>query len=886
MVGSVRDYAIFMLGPDGRVRTWNSGAQRIKGYAASEIVGQHFSCFYPPADREEGKPEAELETARREGRFEEEGWRMRKDGTLFVASVVITTLYDEHGDVCGFTKVTRDITERKKQEEALRDSERFMRSLIDALPSPVAVLDSNARILACNRVWREYQGDLLGVPLQARHDGASFLDACRDAADHGNAGAAKGAVTLEKLLGDMAAAESFEHLSRSSGAGDWYLCRMARFPGEGPVRVVISYEDITAIKRAQEKAEREEARFRDLFEYAPDGIVMTDARGVITLVNRQAEAMFHYRREELLGQTVETLMPEENRVGHVGLRERYLSAPVPRPMGAGRHDLHARRKDGSVFPVDICLSPLEGEQGRCVVAGVRDATARVTAQEKMRQAMALLDAISDGAFMLDPETLRFTYANHGLARLLNCEGSALLEMLFTEVSPGLDRQELASLLSPLVDGGRGEVRTVVLLRSAHGQEATVEISFQYVTGRAERCFIGVARNISERLIREQKERRTQRLESIGTLAGGLAHDLNNALTPVLMTSGLLKVRHPGSATLIEQMEASARHASDMVRQLLMFARGAEGPRVAVNPAALLNEVLSIVRGTFPKSIDICTDIPGGLLPVACNATQMHQVLLNLCLNARDAMPGGGMLTIKARNDRIEAGDDPAFPEAVAGPCVILTVKDTGTGMTAGVVERIFEPFFSTKDLDKGTGLGLSTVLGIVRSHGGLIRVQSALGQGSIFSIFLPAAPYEGASAITTSFRLPTLHGRNRTILVVDDEITVRHVIEAALEELDFKVVTAAEGKEALSLIANMPSNPAVIITDSQMPTMDGLTLVQMLAQCSPGAKTIVMSGHLDERTRRRLIALGTSVILEKPFFLATLVNAVREALGEGPAAPN
>ena len=395
---------------------------------------------------------------------------------------------------------------------------------------------------------------------------------------------------------------------------------------------------------------------------------------------------------------------------------------------------------------------------------------------------------------------------------------------------------------------------------------------------------GVARDITERKRAERQALRTQRLESIGTLAGGVAHDLNNALAPIMMATQMLRMRYPGEAKMIDIVAASARRGADMVRQLLTFAKGVEGERLLIQPQHLLKEMEKIIKGTFPKNIELRTSFPDKLQTVLGDSTQLHQVLLNLCVNARDAMPKGGTLTLAAENVEIDATYASAVPEAKPGRYVVWRVTDTGTGIPPAIVDRIFEPFFTTKGLDKGTGLGLSTVIGIVKSHGGFIQVYSTPGQGSTFAVYLPT---EGSSKGDTAFLTKagvTFQGNGETILVVDDEPAVREVTRAVLTKLNFTVLTASDGTDALIQVAEHRAELRVVITDLHMPQMDGLTFVRVLRHMLPEAGIIVASGRLDEREENEFKTLGVSALLNKPFTQETLVAAVKTALQKSERA--
>ena len=375
---------------------------------------------------------------------------------------------------------------------------------------------------------------------------------------------------------------------------------------------------------------------------------------------------------------------------------------------------------------------------------------------------------------------------------------------------------------------------------------------------------------------EKQMRRAQRLESIGTLAGGVAHDLNNALAPIMMATELLRLEFPDTAARhLEIIRTGCKRGADLVKQLLTFAKGAEGERLLLQPRHLLREMEKLISSTFPKNIELRTCYAKDLPTILGDATQLHQVLLNLCVNARDAMPEGGTLTLKAESLEIDALYAGAVPEAKPGQYVVLRVTDTGSGIPPEILDRIFEPFFTTKGPDKGTGLGLSTSIGIVKGHGGFIRVHSPPGQGSAFAVYLPAAGAGTGDTPLPTQADPAFRGHGETILVVDDEPAVRHVTRALLTGLNFKVLTAADGAAALSQAADKRAEMRAVINDFHMPHLDGPTFVRVLRQMLPEAGLIVASGHLEEQEENEIKELGVSALLQKPFTPEELVAALK-----------
>ncbi|HYG36233.1 MAG TPA: PAS domain S-box protein, partial [Clostridia bacterium] len=396
-------------------------------------------------------------------------------------------------------------------------------------------------------------------------------------------------------------------------------------------------------------------------------------------------------------------------------------------------------------------------------------------------------------------------------------------------------------------------------------------------------FIAIKQDVTERKKLEQQFLRAQRMQSIGLLAGGLAHDLNNMLAPVLMALPLLKqgLDIETRDHIIDTLEQSVKRGANVVQQVLTFARGVEVQRVPVQLKHLVREMARIAEETFPRDISIRSNLPADLWPFLGDPTQIHQVLLNLAVNARDSMPEGGQLSFTARN--VESRESRQFLGFAIPPgrYVSVSVADTGTGIRPEVLERIFEPFFTTKPAGKGTGLGLSTVLGIVKSHGGLVEVQSRLGAGSIFTVYLAAAPTEPTPENSPQKSAPH-QGRGETILVVDDEASIAEVAQSILEASGYKVITARDGKQGLSKLTQPGNEIKAILTDIMMPIMDGLALIRSARQLNLQLPIIVMTGlmnHPNEEDRAaQLQELGIQHILRKPFHAEELLARLYQAL--------
>jgi PAS domain S-box-containing protein len=387
-------------------------------------------------------------------------------------------------------------------------------------------------------------------------------------------------------------------------------------------------------------------------------------------------------------------------------------------------------------------------------------------------------------------------------------------------------------------------------------------------------------DITEQKNLEQQYLRAQRLESIGTLASGIAHDLNNILTPILMSVGILRMRQQDqdSEKLLVAIEASAERGADIVRQVLTFARGVAGEQMILQPRHLVGELGKIVSQTFPKNITVRTMLPKDLWMVTGDATQIHQVLLNLSVNARDAMANGGTLSVTAENVYFDQSDIKRHPDARPGPYVMIQVSDTGHGIPAEIMERIFDPFFTTKEQGKGTGLGLATVRGIIKNHHGVLLVESQPEKGATFKIYFPATLTGQGGLEHQEKQREVPRGNGEVVLVVEDEPAVRIVAVRTLEENGYRVYTAEDGTDALALFFQRRNQVDLVLTDVVMEQMGGVQLVQALQRISPDVRVIVSSGHCTQDDRKSLEDCGVTAFLDKPYKPENLLTIVHDKI--------
>ena len=512
----------------------------------------------------------------------------------------------------------------------------------------------------------------------------------------------------------------------------------------------------------------------------------------------------------------------------------------------------------------------------------RKLTESKQAQEKIHEQAALLDVATDAILVRDLSH-RILFWNKGGQRLYGWQaeeaiGENALELLYKDV-PNL---EVALKTVILVGEWSGELNKV----TKSGKEIIVESRWTLMQDEKgqPKSILCVDTDITQKKQLAAQFLRAQRLESIGTLASGIAHDLNNVLAPILISAQLLqqKISDERNQQLLKTVENNAKRGASLIKQVLSFARGVEGKHTILQLRHLITEFKQIIKQTFPKSISVYTDVPADLWTVSGDATQLHQVLMNLCVNARDAMPKGGTLSITAENVLIDENYAAMHLEAKVGSYIAIAVTDTGMGMSGEVVERIFEPFFTTKELGQGTGLGLSTVMGIVKGHGGFVNVCSEVGSTK-FKVYLPAV---GVKENQPSPQVELVRGNGELILVVDDEVAIREITKISLETHNYKVLTASDGIEAIALYVQHRHQINTVLVDLIMPSMDGFTTIRTLQKLNPQVKVIAMSGLTSNAQVTASLGSGVKTFLSKPYTTGELLKAINELLNAKSIASN
>jgi two-component system, cell cycle sensor histidine kinase and response regulator CckA len=561
-----------------------------------------------------------------------------------------------------------------------------------------------------------------------------------------------------------------------------------------------------------------------------------------------------------------------------------LRESLKRTVNENRHDsieIRIVRQNHGVRYVQIskCVALVDGEQKSRVVGVHLDITERKRAEVKMQEQANLLELASDAIVVRDlDEKIRFW--NDAAHRLYGWTAEEALGGDFVKMAyeEPIAFQEAKRILFEKKEWS-GEVRKI----RKNGSEIIVASRWTLLSDDSgkPRAILVIDTDISEKKQMEALFLRNQRLESIGQLAGGIAHDLNNILSPILMGAQMLRrsPNGPENPFLLAMIESSARRGSEIVKQVVGFAKGVEGKRVLVQARYVIGEVGRIIREAFPKSITLKIQEQKDLWPIRGDATQLHQVLLNLAVNARDAMPNGGNLTIKAENISLDEAGANQRPGLKKGPHVLFTVADTGVGIAPRIADKIFDPFFTTKQLDKGTGLGLSTVMGIMKSHKGHIEFQSKVGQGTQFRIYFPAEPdvlHPPVSEYGPSTAPPK--GKGELILIVDDEEAVRFVTSQILESNGYRTLVASRGTEAVARYLEKGSEVSLLLTDIHMPGMGGPEVISVLQKLNPGLRVIVTTGASTAIPDQGLGNIDAEACIKKPFDVVQLLETLHKVL--------
>jgi PAS domain S-box-containing protein len=663
-----------------------------------------------------------------------------------------------------------------------------------------------------------------------------------------------------------------------SGATDYvFKERLSRLI-PSVTRALQESEDRDRRKQAERQLRESERKLRQIIDLVPHFIFVKDHEGKYLLVNKAVAEAYGTTINNVLNHTDDDLSDKEEEARRAREDDAYVIKQhrvrvIPDQIFTD-HEGRTRTLQTVKMPFAI-----EGSEISAVLGVSIDITESIQSEEKIREQAALLNIATDAIIVRNMDD-SIVFWNKGAETIYGWSveealGKSVRELLFKH-----NKSQFNEALSSAVQRNNwdGEVNQT----TKDGRNIVVESRWTPVRGNdgEPKSILILNTDISEKKRFEAQVLRAQRMESIGTLAGGIAHDLNNVLVPILLTFQNLRKKLPDerSRRLLNTVELSTKRGAEMIQQVLAFTRGADGEKIVLQPRHLIEEIDKIVRETFQRSVRIQTKTTRDLWMLRGDATQLHQVLMNLCVNARDAMPKGGSLMIEAENVTLNDNFARMNIDAKPGSFVLITVSDTGTGIVPELIDKIFEPFFTTKEIGKGTGLGLSTVLAIVKGHGGFINVYSEVGKGTKFKVYLPAIVTRTETKKTQAKKPELPLGHGESILVVDDEESICEITKETLENYGYTAMTASDGAEAVALFTQNKGSIKAVLTDMMMPHMDGAATIRALKKIDPGVRIIAASGLMTDEKIAESGKAGIQAYLQKPYTAEKLLTTLNDVL--------
>jgi PAS domain S-box-containing protein len=754
LVDAVTEYAIYMLDHDGFITSWNTGAERIKGYSAAEIMGQHFFRFFTTDDQASRVPERIMAEARATGRCEAEGWRVRKDGSRFWANAVLHLMRDEHGSPIGFAEITRDMTERMVSQEAMREQDRRFRLLVEGVVDyAIYMLDPSGVVTNWNRGAERLKG-YTADEIIGQHFSRFYTKEER-------------AIGMPARILDTAAREGRYEAEgwrvRKDGSRFWasVVVDAIRNPAgrlEGFAKVT---RDITERRAAQDTLRESERQFRLLVAGVTDyALYMLDPNGIVVSWNAGAERIKGYKADQIIGQHFSRFYTERDRAAGLPARALYIATQEGRFEAEGLRV----RKDGVLFWANVVIDPIRDEKGNLIGFAkiTRDITERRNAQKALQES-------------------------------------------------------------------------------------------------------------------EAQRAQAQKMDALGKLTGGVAHDFNNMLMVVSGYIQTLKKKvadDPKASRAAELIELAAKRAATLTRQLLTFSRRQTINPTVVSPGQQVEAFRPVLASSLSGSLRFISTIGPEVWTVKVDASEFEFALVNLVLNARDATPSGGLISITAENVTLRRPDTKA---GIEGEFVAVRVTDTGSGIAPDVLPNVFDPFFTTKQGDKGSGLGLSQVHGFAHQSGGTVTIETQLGKGTTFTIYLPRANEE---AVDTKIEPALERSVGGTVLLVEDNPEVAEVTVSMLKELGYEVHAVSGPTAALEAIDKQSFD--LVISDVVMPdVMDGLALARTLRERKPGVPVLLVTGYSEAGAE----AVAEFTVMRKPFQLADLNRITARMIAESKQPP-
>ena len=855
----------------GRIVDVNSKACEIYGYSHDELLTigvADVSSNVPPYTEVEAL--AHLDQARRRGvaRFE---WRRRnKDGSLHWDEVVL-----KRARIGGQERIvafTREITERKEAHEALRVREEQYRAIFEGSADALVLWSRDIRIVDVNPAFTAIYGytreEIIGSTFGER---LPMVDVARR-------------IQMIQRAIDGETSQLETRTIRKNGEGFDVEIRYLPILHRGEPHVLAIARDITDRRRGESALRASEAQYRSIFEAATDSLQLIDVHHRVVDVNPAYERMYGRRRENVIGKSLDELVPARFRAERIALVDRALAGEIAEVQSTGF------RADGTPFDLEVRCIPFVHHGERHVLGIARDITERKQAEDVLRaseeQYRTIFNASADALVLRDAQ-FRIVDVNATYEAMSGYARDEVIGVDRVIANPPDDAMRIRALHERGLAGAPIELETTFTRRD--GTRYDLELRGVPITHRGAPHVLYMGRDVTARKRAEAQRqelesqlRQAQKMEAIGHLTGGIAHDFNNILTSVMGYIVLASEQPAAEADAklrghLEQAEQSCFRARDLIQQMLTFSRGRRGEPRTIALAPLLAESARMLRATLPATLELITQVDGDPLALV-DPVQAHQVLLNLCINARDAMQEVGRIAVSARRAIYGPTHCASCRRTFEGTFAEVSVADSGSGIPVEIKERLFEPFFSTKDVGQGTGMGLAIVHGVVHDHGGHIVVESASRKGTTFRILLPLATSDVPEATATASartRPAALSGR---ILLVEDEQSVLGFMRELLEGWGTQVITARDPADALRWFTREPDRFDLVLTDHTMPGMTGLDLARQLTAQRPTLPVLMYSGRSELLTPASATAAGVRALLSKPIDPAALHAALAAAL--------
>lgn len=852
----------------GHITYVNHAAETLYGWKPEEFLGHSVVDVLPSKASTEQAAEIMAQLGRGE-KWNGEFLVQKRDGTEFWAEVTDTPIRNSSGEIVGMAGVSQDITARKQAEQALRNSEQFIRTVANQLPIGVSYWTHDLHCSFANqsaRVWFGKTADtLIGCSLAAVLGDAPFRDS--------------ESYLAAALQGQP---QSFEFTrNRPGGFIEYFWIQHVPYIAEGVVTgLLMVVSDITELKRG----ENARSRLAAIVDSASDAIASTNREGTILSWNPGCERLLGYRADEIIGHSVEKLIPP----GRLE-EDRKLTERVDHGEMVERFETERLHKDGTIVTVELTISPIRDESGQIIGRSKisHDITLRKKSETELRLLNTCIACLHDVVMITDAESMTPTampilFANPAFERLTGYHPQEVMGLPPTILhGPNTSRETLDRMFATLQRGG--VAREELVHYSKSGKEYLVDVQVVPITdsaGKITHC-VSLHRDISEKRSLETQLRQAQKMEVIGQLAGGVAHDFNNILQVMMLHLEFLAAQSgltQAIRTPLRDLEALTERAATVTSQLLMFARRQAVQLQTMNLNSTLTRSVSLLRRLLHEHVTIRVELAPSELWVDADTGMIDQVVMNLCINARDAMPKGGTLTIRTSLTQWSEADVQKTPQARPGCFVCLSISDTGCGMSTEVMEHLFEPFFTTKPVGSGTGLGLAAVYGIIMQHRGFVLVDSVAGSGSTFRLYFPWSATVTEQEDSTQQAAPQAMG-TQTLLLVEDEEQLRNISVQMLQQQGYRVFAAADGDEAMRLWEQHGPTIDLLLSDMVMPGgLTGTALGEKLLQQKPQLKIILTSGYSEEIIELESKSQTQFTFLAKPFRYQQLLDTVRLAL--------